>query len=415
MFDEAIESLKTSIASFKETLEAIYQTIVQIKELIGGIADILGFIGLRVIILLITNGFILWILNLSSPSTRKTNNFISLGLVIYIACRANMPWDVVIFKYLIIILFPLFIVQFIRGMVLVFRTSYKLVDKKVNKYVAKKTLFIGKLRMPQEPKISVLFSSLLPNKIELIDIKDTIKQKSQILLLDNTGNIVFNNENKLKQFRESFEDKNIDLVWCYGTKYGANEMVKLLERTEKIAQNKYIIGNGDNSFLLNFLQDSWGWKVVFSANYNQRGIPNKKEQYDLKLINNHSFKDEKNWIIKKRIVASDLSVFPIQPVSCDRKILFLSGIVENEILLYRYLIQVEKILHDNKQRPEAIIIGDLNIEVDMAKIIYDFNNELKKNALYIPIFYTTELGFVVSNEKCLIEYKNDEITFKQQI
>ncbi|MDR3290102.1 MAG: LD-carboxypeptidase [Rickettsiales bacterium] len=412
MFEATIDYIKSALDSIVNALATTKETILLISEGIATVAQILGFIGLRVFVLLIMTTLIIWILNLSSPTTKRMNYFISVGLVVWIALNANMPITLVIFKYMLFILTPMLMAQTINFMIKVGKISNKMINKKVTNYIAKKSFFAKKLSIPEVPIISVLFTSLLPTKNEMLQIIDVVKEKSKILLIDNNGKILFTTENKTEQFIKSCEDDGVNLMWCYGNKYGCNEIVKPLERMEKILQTKYIIGNGDNSFLLNFLQNQWGWKVIYTNNYDRNLPLTKVENTPLKLLNNHKFTEE-NWTIKKRIVASDLSVFTIYPLSCDRKILYLDGIVENEILLYRYLHQVEKVLMANKQKPEAIIIGNINIEVDMAKIIYDFDKELKKKLIYVPFFYAENLSCVLSNEKCLIEYKGEEILLKQ--
>ncbi|MDR2527014.1 MAG: LD-carboxypeptidase [Rickettsiales bacterium] len=404
-----LDGIRTTLDNIWGTINTTKETIVVIANAISTVSQILGFIGLRVFILLLMTTLFIWILNLSSPLTKKINYFISVTIVTYIAWNANLPLQIVIFKYILIILSPLLIATIVNLSLRIYKTFYRTTNKKINNYIIKKSFFSKSIKFPFIPSISVLFSSGLPTKEELNDIPDKIMESEKILLTNNVGRIVFLNENKASQFIKSCADKEINLMWFWNGHYGANEVVRLLEKTEKIKQTKYVVGNGDNSFILNFLQDKWGWKVIYSNNYINRIEIDEKKEYSLKLINDFPIND--GWLIKKRIVASDISVYAIEPISCDRKILYLGGFIENEVYLYRYLLNTQNYILKTKQRPESIIL-DINIDADIVKIIFDFNDTFKKHFMYMPIFYGN-IESIISNEKCVIGYKENNFFLKQ--
>ena len=114
--NNTLDYLKNTVESIKSGFGVVKDIVVSIGHVIGTIVDILGFIGFRVFILLITTSFIVWILNFVSPVSRKTNYFIAVGMVLWIGLTAKMPLQIVMLKYILIILSP-FIITYIVNFV----------------------------------------------------------------------------------------------------------------------------------------------------------------------------------------------------------------------------------------------------------------------------------------------------------
>jgi hypothetical protein len=92
--------------TFTEKWNAFKSAVIGIWQVFALIGDVLGFLGLRVLVLLIINFFFLWFLNLISPLDKKLNYFLSVAVGLYVAIRAKMPFSNVISKYLLVIFFP---------------------------------------------------------------------------------------------------------------------------------------------------------------------------------------------------------------------------------------------------------------------------------------------------------------------
>ncbi|MDR0423653.1 MAG: hypothetical protein LBH46_03620 [Rickettsiales bacterium] len=409
MFDATTEYIKTTLNSILSTITATKDVIVTIGSAISTLGQILGFIGFRVFVLLCLTTFSVWILNICSPTSRRINYFLSVVLVSWISINSKMPLQLVTFKYLALILSPLVVTTLIRFLYRVFIIIKRQVDKKMSELVAKTDFNIvpPHLKLPEILSPTILFTTL-PTKDEFDKIEAKIFEKEKIALVDNDGKIIFNNENKISQFKRASEDKETNIMLFYSSSYGADSLVKALEKIPKIKQIKNIVGNGDNCFILNFLQNRWGWQVIYANNYRE-GIDLDKKEFELKLINNHTIKTK---VIKRKIIASDIGVFSVSPISIKNRFLFLGGTVENEIIFYRYLWQILNFISQNEQYPSAIILSAINVKTDMANLVENFNTTLMQKNINFPIFITNR-GMVISNKNALIELRDNDYILKQ--
>jgi muramoyltetrapeptide carboxypeptidase LdcA involved in peptidoglycan recycling len=434
MFETTEEYFKNSINYIDSLLQSIKSGMIETKEVIvvignaiSTVVSIFGFIGFRVFILLMVTSFIIWILNLASPSNKKTNYILSVGIVIWLAINAKMPLQIVVLKYLLIILLPLLIVRVINFLNENIYYVFGMIIKKINKYLEKIDFYESKLIINQESlNVGLLFTSDLPKIEELDNLKKKvyyiILESERISLTDNQNRIIFGNELKYLQLIKSMKDKNINLLWFWSEFYGANEILKDLEKTKKIKQKHYIIGNGDNSFILNFLQEKWNWKVIHGVNLKYADSINLSEisEYTLSLINDFSLTDD--WFLRVKIVGSDLSVLVNQIGSYNKlsfkdKILFFDGVVENETIFYRYINQLQNRIIKKKHYPKAIILGNLisKDNMNVASIIKNFSDSLKENCMPIPIFQNKNIKFLVLNDECIIEYKQNQIKLSSHL
>jgi hypothetical protein len=411
--NETLEYFKGVLDNIITTLNTTKEVISQIGDAIGTLAQILGFIGFRVCVLLMITAFVVWICNLCSPTTKKANYFSSIAFVIWIAINANMPMQIVIFKYILIILAPMLITNTIGYLLRITKIAYKISDKKVSLIVAKTNIIPTNFKIPETIKPTIIFSSTLPSNDDIERIKGKYMENEKVLLIDDKGSIVFDDENKFLQFKKAVEDKESNIMWCWNSEYGSNNLLSKLMKTPKIMQKKYIVGSGDNSFILNFLQNSWNWKIIYAKNYIdflEEEIELKPIEYQLKLINNFDFKNK--YAIKKKIIASDISVFAFNRIEISNKILYLSGNSIDEVTLYRNLLKIGEFIINKKQKPVAIIIADIIINANIGNIIKDFNKYLELNLIYIPILYAEHTNMIISNENCMINYDGNNILMK---
>ena len=110
--NNTLSYLKETLNNIKSAINTTKDVINTIGDIIGTIISILGFIGFKVFILLMTTAFILWLLNLVSPINRKMNYIVAVGLVIWLAITSKMEIQIVVLKYIIIIISP-FVITFI--------------------------------------------------------------------------------------------------------------------------------------------------------------------------------------------------------------------------------------------------------------------------------------------------------------
>lgn len=101
-------------SSIGEKWDAFKGAVVGIWELMSMVGNVLGFIGLRVGILLFVTLIFLWFLNTISPLNRKTNYFLGIGVGLYVGIKAKMPFTnpPILIKFLFIVFLP-FIITYI--------------------------------------------------------------------------------------------------------------------------------------------------------------------------------------------------------------------------------------------------------------------------------------------------------------
>lgn len=430
-----LDYLKSTIDGIKSTMSTIKDILSTIGDIIGTVVDLLGFIGFKVFILLLSTAFIMWILNLVSPINRKINYFLSVCVVLWIAITAKMPIQVVILKYVLIISLPFIItysINFLMKNCAILYKKWLLYKNKFSFSLFKKNY----INLKNEDNIAILLTTDLPTIDELKQAKNFINdagykfslfESEKISLVDNKNKIIFSNDLKISQFEKSILSKNIKLLWFWSQSYKINEVMQKLNKIKKIKQNKEIIGGGDNSFILNFLQDKWNWHIIYGKNFkdflllkgNMVDLNNilTKNLFKINLINDFSL--ENNYFIKSKMVGSDLTVLSSSIGSNNflnfkNKILFLSCNFRNHKIFYRELFQLINFIVDNNYTPKAIIIhNETNKNIyNTSDIINSCNNYFKENGISIPIFKIEDVDFIKLNRKYLIEYKNNEIVLK---
>lgn len=119
-------------SAISDTLGATKEVATGIAKVMGTIIDVLGFIGLRVLLLLLVTGLFLWFVNMVSPLSKKTNYFMGILVGLLIAIKANLSFNPFILKYLLIILLP-----FIASYVFVYLIRF-------SKFLTKKFILLSK-------------------------------------------------------------------------------------------------------------------------------------------------------------------------------------------------------------------------------------------------------------------------------
>lgn len=440
MFDNTINFFKNSWNNIENTLNSIKALLEETKSVLSTVAsiivsiiDIFGFIGFRVIVLLISTSFILSFLNMVSPTTRKINYCMAVGTVLWLAITVNMPLQVVVLKYICIILAPILITYLVKILYQNLSSIYVFIKKQMYIYISKliHNLYNSKknILFSNNDYISLIFSSDLPkleemegavNTLKKLDYKPIVLENEKISLLDNNKKIIFSNYSKAQQLIQSFKSRTIKLLWCWADSYSCNEIIPDLAQMKKVKQDKYIIGGGDNSYILNFLQHQWNWQVIYGNNFNK--YINKKiniakildnKELDLAIIN--TSKISKEYILKTKIVGGDLSVIVSQinteySMHYKNKILFLDCKCENQKILYRYLLLLYQHIIKGHY-PSAIVFGNVVLEDNSspADIIKTFSKKLQMNNIYIPFFKIKNFTFIHLNRSCMISYKNNKI------
>lgn len=437
--DSTLDYLKSSLETVKSVAISTRDVLATIASIIGTIVDILGFIGFRVFILLMITSFILWFLNLVSPVSKKTNYFIGIGLVVWLAVANNMPTQTIVVKYIIIIVSPFVITFFANFLVNMLDKLYRVILKKISFGMAKINFNYlkskNKYSLNFNDDVALLLSSDLPTLDQIDEIKELMKcwqynliifEEEKISLVDNSGRIIFSNDSKINQFLKAAKLKNIKLLWFWSSDYGTNELLEYLEKNKKIPQTKLIIGSGDNSFILNFLQRKWGWEVIYGYNLKEFAIKENQNLIDnilegskscmLTLVNDYKLEEE--YILKGKIVGGNLSVLvnefsSLNFLNFKNKILFLDISTEDKKNLYDKLSQLKNCIFSKNMLPKAIIFGNLMLDElsNYSDIIQCFYSVLKNKSL-IPIFQAKNFNFIRLNIKCIIEYRNNEISLK---
>lgn len=436
--NNTINNLKNTLEGIKNTMSNIMDVLNTIGEIIGTIIEILGFIGFKVFLLLLSTSFIMWLLNLVSPVNRKINYFLSVGIVLWLAITTKMSFQLVILKYIAIILSPFIVIYAVNILIKLGKITYKFIKiyiKRIDFCLLRKKI----QNLNINDNIALLLTTDLPTLQEIEKAKEFTKnfknnliilENEKISLTDNENKIVFSNELKISQFLKSINTKDIKFLWFWSQSYRTNELLEKLKANKKIKQKQEIIGCGDNSYILNFLQNDWNWSIIYGLNFkdfmNSNIIYENNESsnyifntkiFTLSLINNFNIQDK--YFLKSKMVGSDLSVLASTIGTSNflefkNKILFLSFNFRNYRIFYREFLQLINFIIDNNHKPKSIIINNKNSKnhYNYSNIIQTCNEYLKNNKINIPIFEIKDINFIRLNDKYLIEYQNNNINLK---
>ena len=429
--DTTINYIKTSIESIKSNFIAVKEILISIGNIIGTIIEILGFIGFRVLLLLIITAFIAWILNLVSPISKKSNYFVAVFIVLWIGLNAKLPLQIVILKYILIILSPFFITKIANFSIRNFEKILKILS-----FYSKKFLFIfcekikkNNLKLQKDLKIGIVFDEDLPTINEIEDCKNILKYQEyepiilnhkNISLLDDKKRIIFSKKLQVEQFIKSLSDKDINIVLFWGNSFIENGLINIINKKYNFKkQKKLIIGDDFNSKLFNFLQTKWNWKVFYGINgknlnnLNINEVIKNKQEFKLNIINNFEIKN--NYFLKKVVVGGSLqsiidSIGTISELNFNNKILFFDYNDNSKIIFYKNMLHLANFIIDNKINISSIILGKIGNDFDYFAIIEEFNLFLKNNNIDIPIFQSN-IKYLLLNEKHIIKMERDNISF----
>lgn len=429
--DNTLDYLKNTLEGIKSGFIVVKDIVVSIGHVIGTIVDILGFIGFRVFILLITTSFIVWILNFVSPVSRKTNYFIAVGMVLWIGLTAKMPLQIVMLKYILIILSPFVITAVVNFLVKNANVGLKYIKNKLLVIFAgiecrfKKRIF----KVKRSEKVGILFDCDLPTINEInaakIKIRETFYEPAiccdeKISLIGSDNKVIFYDNLKYEQLIKSIKDKNVKILWFWGASFKDNGIVERLSKTRKIRQKKLIIGNSFNSEIFNFLQSKWNWKVIYGSNlkdcdkfYDFEDIIANQWQ-SMYLINDFEIQD--GYFLKEKVVGGDFQSLinglgTKSELNFKNKILFLDCVFASKNDFYKYIMHLKNFILDNKCYPKAIVMSKIIIQdgSGYSEIIEDFYSYLKANSACMPIFQCHNASYITLNEKHIINYNMSKI------
>ncbi len=429
--NNTLDYLKNTVENIRSGFVVVKDVVVSIGHIIGTIADILGFIGLRVFILLITTSFIIWILNFVSPISRRTNYFVAVAIVLWMGITAKMPLQIVILKYIIIILSPFILTAVVNFVIKNIGASLKFIQSKTSIFLSKIRFKLKKavFKVERGEKIGILFDCDLPSISEINIIKGKIKEMfyepivycdEKISLADNNGKIIFNNNLKSEQFVKSANDKSVKLLWFWGSSYKNNGLVDKISKLKKTRQTKLIIGDSYNSQIFNFLQSKWGWKVIYGYNLkNFKKIDDvndiiSNQWYSLTLANDFEIQD--GYFLKKKFVGGNLQCIvngfgTISQLEFKNEILFFDCSVNSSADFYRDIMHLKNFIIDNKCYPKAIVLGKIMVKdnSNYADAIKEFDECMKENSLSIPIFQCLNIDYIILNVDHIINYNMGKI------
>jgi muramoyltetrapeptide carboxypeptidase len=299
--------------------------------------------------------------------------------------------------------------------------------------------------------VDIVFPSNCPTLQSIASIKNYIKslgltprifEEEKIFKTDKKNYIIFSNKFKLEQLYKALSAKDSKLVWYWAGGYGSGELIQKLQKKKKIKQKKFLITYSDGTFISSFLQQKWGWKTLYASTISDMILLNQKSKkfkkallntlfgrknkpkLKLDLINDHKFKKP----VKAETIGGCLTILlssfgTKNQIKCKNKILFLEDTGETGFRLMRKFNQIADFIIDNKQIPQAVILGDFKASNSrkgsdfklFETIIKQFNEKLKEYKIHIPIFYSQNLGHVKNmhplhlGEKTTIFAKNQQI------
>lgn len=427
--DTTINYIKTSVESIRSSFIAIKEILVSIGNILGTIIDILGFIGFRVLLLLIITAFVAWILNLVSPISKKTNYFVAVGVVLWIGLTAKLPIQVVILKYILIILSPFLITKIVNFVVKNFEKILK-----ISLFYFKKFLFLlcdrirnGNLKLQKNLKIGIVFDEDLPTINEIEDCKKNLKcmqyepvvlSSKNISLVDDKKRIVFSKKLQIEQFVDTLTDKKIKVMLFWGNSFIENGLINDIDRKYNFRkQKKLVIGNGSNGKLFNFLQTKWNWKVFYGVNGKNLGnlnieeLVNDKKEFKLGIVND--FKIENDYFLKKVVVGGDLqsiidSIGTASELNFKNKILFFDYNSASKVIFYKNMIHLAEFIIKSRFVPICIVLGKIGNDFDYFEIIDEFDSLLRGADINFPIFQSN-INYLLLNEKHIIKIQENDI------
>lgn len=291
------------------------------------------------------------------------------------------------------------------------------------------------------------------NKEQIAAIEKYVKQKLQLnprFLIKINEEIFINSDNEFPsysaemRFEELYQALKSDskIIWCARGGYGSGDLLPFLAKVKKIKQNKIFIGFSDLVSITNFLQQEWGWQIICAPmliqlveNAQENSIKELKNiifgeksrfVYQLDLINNSLIKTSQKQI-ESEIIGGCLSVVcghfgGNYQIDFANKILFLEDEGEDGERLDRYLRQIIEVILKNKNKPQAILLGNFlqenlhgkpknqNIKIAIERFI----EKIARFNLAIPVFEGKEKNLGHSqNMRPLILGLKAKIDFKK--
>jgi muramoyltetrapeptide carboxypeptidase len=263
--------------------------------------------------------------------------------------------------------------------------------------------------------IDVIFPSTSP--IEVKNIKQYISQigfKGRFFLEEiesHKNNLPsYCVEKRFSDLKNAIENNESQIIWCGRGGFGSGDLLPLLANINFPKQQKTIIGFSDSTSIFTYLQHNVGYKITYAPDLTLLAqgkistsaqeeliniITDKKQKLKFELKNITKYQRE----ISGELAGGCLSVFVSQfggvsNINLKNKILFLEDEGESGERLDRYFRQLLEFIIANKQKPEAILLGNFlqktSFYTPSQESFYQaISSLLEKNSFYdlnIPIF-----------------------------
>jgi len=267
------------------------------------------------------------------------------------------------------------------------------------------------------PASSVSESDLKKIKFFLTQngLKARFYMEDQLLLKKKQASLfpAFSAKKRFEQLQFALENNDSKAVWCMRGGYGSFELISLLEKISKPSLSKIFIGFSDITSLAIFLQQKWGWKIIYGPMLTQLASDKvttsaKKAIFDLIFGKNSELNYEVSCLsdasagfknkIEGKIIGGCLSVLACSfatsnEISYKDKLLFLEDIDESGEKIDRYFTQLIQVFLTSKNLPKALLLGNFSqgVTIPAKKKNIDFAIEkfaknLQENKLEIPLF-----------------------------
>ena len=304
--------------------------------------------------------------------------------------------------------------------------------------------------------VDIVFPATCCSNEEIMAIKNYLQNKIGLtprILLENivTPTIKENIGNcfpsyditpRFEQLYQALNNSQSKIVWCAKGGYGSGDLLPLLEKAQKLKQNKLFIGFSDITSIALFIQQKWNWKTITAPMLLQlaKNSIEQKAQDQLKALIfgektelsynltplNSGFENKP---IEAEITGGCLSVLAghfggSYQIDFADKILFLEDQAEEGEKLDRYFRQIIEIILKTGKAPKAIILGNFmnkssSITPDEQNVRIAFQRmaqKIEQFNLKIPLLEETEksLGHS-SNMRPLILGTSTEISFDKYI
>ena len=424
MFKSIANGFNSTVDGFNQTINSMKEIVDNIALIFNTIGEILGFIGLKVFILLFISYMVLWIFNLINPINKKFNYFVSVAFALFVAFKNDMDKYNVIGKYLLIIISPFLIISVIKYLSMFIKNLFIKDYLKINllfTILKEKIVFYSnylKIKtIVKKPKITLLCNKIKEEDILFLksSIADLNVTGESYFALKNNGDEYILQETLLKNNFLEVLKSSFNIVYLYKNSINIDNLLYYLDELKTSKQFKLFVSNNYYTNLQLFLYQKFNW-INYNAGFDENFILNTTLNIEHNLKNlsiNTNFKTIKSIVIGGKIEDILQNLGTRFSIKSKNKILILD--INNYYKKEGYL-QLFNYFKDNNCLPKSIIFllddGVKNEEFnDIYKLFKDTKNIIFFNYFSSNYFdYFLGLNSVIENDST-----NNKITFKQKI